>query len=306
VRLLITGISGFIGGSVGRYAAQIGHDVLGTGRANDGGDEWPGLYTRVVGPEDLATVIQEFRPDVLVNAAGTASVGASVQEPLNDFHGSVQTCADVLDAVRRSDSRPLVVIPSSAAVYGNPVSLPVAEDAVPQPISPYGFHKAACELLAREYAQCFALNVLVCRFFSVFGSAQRRLLVWELYQQLAGPEQIAWLSGTGEETRDFIYIDDLADALLQLIEKFEQTKRNYLVVNVASGVETSVLHLAETLRDLVGRGKEIHCRGQQRRNDPLRWRADISLLESLLPSWRSRELKDGLSACATAWGQANR
>lgn len=306
MRLLITGISGFIGGSVGRYAAQRDHAVLGTGRADDGGDEWSGLYTRVVGPEDLATVIQEFRPDVVLNAAGTASVGASVEEPLHDFRGSVQTCADVLDAVRRSASRPLVVIPSSAAVYGNPASLPVAEDAALQPISPYGFHKAACELLAREYAECFDLNVLVCRFFSVFGSAQRRLLVWELYQQLSGPEKIAWLSGTGEETRDFLYIDDLADALLQLIDNFDQTKRNYLVVNVASGVETSVLRLAETLRDLVAPGKEIRCRGQQRKNDPLRWRADIALLESLLPSWRSRELKDGLSACATTWPQTNR
>jgi UDP-glucose 4-epimerase len=306
VRLLITGISGFIGGSVGRYAALHGHVVLGTGRASDSGNAWRGLYTRVVGPEDLATIIEEFRPDVVVNAAGTASVGASVEEPLNDFRGSVQTCADVLDGVRRSASRPLVVIPSSAAVYGNPAALPVAEDAALQPISPYGFHKAACELLAREYAECFDLNVLVCRFFSVFGAAQRRLLVWELYQQLAGPEQIAWLSGTGEETRDFLYIDDLADALLQLIDKFEQTKRNYLVVNVASGVETSVSRLAETLRDLIAPEKEIRCRGQQRKNDPLRWRADIALLESLLPSWRGRELKDGLSACTTAWRQMDR
>jgi UDP-glucose 4-epimerase len=299
-------MSGFIGGSVGRYAAQHGHVVLGTGRTTDGGNEWARLYTRVVNSEDLVTVIQEFRPDVVVNAAGTASVGASVEEPLNDFRGSVQTCAEVLDAVRRSESRPLVVIPSSAAVYGNPASLPVAEDAALQPISPYGFHKAACELLAREYAECFDLNVLVCRVFSVFGADQRRLLVWELYQQLAGPERIAWLSGTGEETRDFFYIDDLADALLQLIENFEQTKRHYLVVNVASGVETSVLQLAETLREIVAPGKEIRCRGQQRKNDPLRWRADITLLESLLRSWRGRELKEGLSACATAWQQTNR
>lgn len=306
MRHLITGISGFIGGSIGRYAAQHGHAVLGTGRASDGGHDWPGLYTRVSGPEDLATVIQEFRPGVVINAAGTASVGASVEEPLHDFRGSVQTCAEVLDAVRRSALSPLVVIPSSAAVYGNPASLPVAEHAALQPISPYGFHKAACELLAREYAECFDLNVLVCRFFSVFGSEQRRLLVRELYQQLAGPEQTVWISGTGEETRDFLYIDDLADAVLQLIADFEQTKRNHLVVNVASGVETSVLHLAETLRDLVAPGKEIHCRNQQRKNDPLRWRADIAVLKSLLPSWRARKLEDGLAACTTAWQQTNR
>jgi nucleoside-diphosphate-sugar epimerase len=306
VRFLITGISGFIGGSVGRYATEAGHVVMGTGRASVAGNEWPGFYTRVDGAEDLATVIREFHPEVVINAAGTASVGASVEEPLNDFRGSVQTCADVLDAVRRSSKRPLVVIPSSAAVYGNPASLPVSEDAVLRPISPYGFHKAACELLAREYAECFGLSVLVCRFFSVFGSMQRRLLVWELYQQLAGLEKIAWLSGTGEETRDFLYIDDLSAALLGLIEKCDTADRNYLLVNVASGVETSVLKLAETIRDLVAPEKKICCRGEQRKNDPLRWRADVSRFQMLLPSWRPRALNDGLAACATAWRQMNR
>ena len=301
MRLLITGISGFIGGSIGRYAAQRDHAVLGTGRASHGARDWSGLYTRISGPEDLATVIQEFRPDVVINAAGTASVGASVAEPLNDFRGSVQTCADVLDAVRSSAIRPLVVIPSSAAVYGNPTSLPVAEDAALRPISPYGFHKAACELLAREYAECFDLNVLVCRFFSVFGAAQRRLLVWEIFQQLNGPENIAWLSGTGEETRDFLYIDDLADALLHLIATAQNSQQKYSLVNVAGGMETSVLSLAEMMRDLVAPQKEIRCRGEQRRNDPVRWRADISRLQSLLPSWRARTLQEGLAACVAGW-----
>src|SRR5689334_24629851 len=129
---------------------------MGTGRANE---PRAGLYTRCASVEDLVNVIREFGPDVVVNASGTASVGASVEDPLHDFQGSVQTCADVLEAVRRSGSRPLVVIPSSAAVYGNPASLPISEDAELRPISPYGFHKAACELLAREYAECFGLNI---------------------------------------------------------------------------------------------------------------------------------------------------
>ena len=301
MRFLITGISGFIGGSVGRYAAQMDHVVMGTGRSPETARGWSGLYTAVSGSADLAAVIQDFLPDVVISAAGTASVGASVDDPLSDFRGSVQTCADVLDAVRRSGQRPLVIVPSSAAVYGNPAALPVNEAALLQPISPYGFHKAACELLAREYAECFGLKILLCRFFSVFGSAQRRLLVWELYQQLAGPEKIAWLSGTGEETRDFLYIDDLAAALLGLIGAFQNFDRDYLLVNVASGVETSVLSLAEAIRDLVAPEKEIRCQGQQRKTDPLRWRADISRLQALVPSWEPRALNDGLAACTTAW-----
>jgi UDP-glucose 4-epimerase len=306
VRILVTGISGFIGGSIGRYAAQLGHDVAGTGRAKQSNREWTGLYTPIAGTDELQDLISDFVPDVLVNAAGTASVGASIKDPLHDFRGSVQTCADVLDAVRRSGRDPLVIIPSSAAVYGNPASLPVAEDVLPKPISPYGFHKAACELLAREYSECFGLKVIICRFFSVFGAAQRRLLVWELYQQLAGPEQIAWLAGTGNETRDFLYIDDLAAALLGLVETFQTSGEDSIVVNVAGGTETSVLQLAEKIRDLVAPEKEIQCRGNLRKNDPLRWWADISRLQHLLPSWQPRPLDEGLALCVNTWARTDR
>ncbi|HEV2835493.1 MAG TPA: NAD-dependent epimerase/dehydratase family protein [Pyrinomonadaceae bacterium] len=284
MKILITGISGFIGGSFGRYAAHLGHEVAGAGR-ND----------------DLEVLIRDFLPHVVVNAAGTASVAASLDDPLHDFRGSVQTCAHLLEAVRQSGKNPLVVIPSSAAVYGNPASLPVTEEVNLKPISPYGFHKAASELLAREYAECFGLKVMICRFFSVFGAAQRRLLVWELYQQLAGPEKIAWLSGTGEETRDFLYIDDLSTALLSLIENFSDEQPQ--VVNVASGTETSVLQLAETIRDLVAPEKEVRCRGQHRKNDPLRWWADISRLQKLLPSWQARTLNETLPLCIDSWRQ---
>lgn len=306
MRILITGISGFIGGSVGRYAAQTGHVVMGTGRSQESSKDWAGLYTPATGSEDLSALIRDFLPDVLINAAGTASVSASLEDPLNDFRGSVQTCVDVLDAVRRSGNDPLVVMLSSAAVYGNPASLPVAEEAALQPISPYGFHKTACELLAREYAECFGLRILICRFFSVFGSAQQRLLVWELYRQFAGPEKIAWLDGTGNETRDFLFIDDLAVALLALVQEFPASGREGLLVNVASGIETSVLTLAEMIRDLVAPEKEIRCRGNLRKNDPMRWRADISRLQMRLPSWQPRPLDEGLALCVKAWRQTDR
>jgi nucleoside-diphosphate-sugar epimerase len=289
VKLLITGFSGFIGGSVGRYAERAGHTVRGAGRSTTA---------------DLTHVIRHFRPDVLLNAAGTASVGASIQDPLNDFRGSVQTCAEVLDAVRASGHNPLVVIPSSAAVYGNPVSLPVNENACVQPISPYGFHKAGCELLAREYAECFGLKMMICRFFSVYGPAQRRLLVWELYEQLAGPHEIAWLDGTGQETRDFLYIEDLASALLGLMNKPHTADDAPIVVNVASGTETDVLSLAGMIRDLVAPEKKIQCRGNVRKNDPLCWRADIGHLQMLMPSWQPRALADGLALSVNAWRES--
>ena len=305
MKILITGSRGFIGGSFGRYVALLGHEVIGTGRGAAINDDWPGRYIQTdLSPAYFAEIVSEFKPDVLLHAAGSASVAASITDPMSDLHAAAGTCANVLEGVRRAGVRPLILIPSSAAVYGNPETLPVNEDASAQPISPYGFHKAVCELLAREYAECFGLDIIVCRFFSVFGLAQRRLLVWELYKQLAGGENAAWLEGTGAESRDFLHIDDVNTALLGLSEhRAPDQSGKHTVVNVGSGIETSVTLVAEQLRDLVAPQKEIRCRGVIRKNDPRRWCADISRLRAYLPSWQPGSLRERLALCVESWQQ---
>ena len=201
MRILITGSSGFIGGSLGRFAANAKHEVLGLARRSQADHDWPGKHQAVdVAHADISGIVSEFVPDMIFHGAGTASVSGSIESPLDDFRAAAVTWANVLDGIRRSGLRPVVMFPSSAAVYGNPKELPVREDAPVAPISPYGFHKAACELLAREYSECFGLTLVVCRIFSVFGPSQRRLLVWELFDQLSGPEPVVWLGGTGRES----------------------------------------------------------------------------------------------------------
>jgi UDP-glucose 4-epimerase len=308
VKVLITGSGGFIGGSVGRYLVRVGYQVLGTARSANAPDDWPGEYLQAdLSSNRFAEIVTGFGPDVLVHAAGSASVSLSLVDPLADLHDTAFTCAQVLDGVRQAGAKPLIILPSSAAVFGNPTVLPINEETPVQPISPYGFHKAVSELLAREYAECFDLNIVVCRFFSVFGFAQRRLLVWELYKQLVGPEQTVWIDGSGSESRDFLYIEDLAAVLVGLIEKLGQTSAGrYLVLNVGSGIETDVMTLAKQLQDLVAPDKEIRCRGNVRKNDPVRWCADVSRLKALLPSWQPRSLSEGLALCVAAWQEENR
>jgi UDP-glucose 4-epimerase len=306
MRVLITGSTGFIGGSLGRYGARAGHTVMGTGRSREPGKDWPGVYTpNDATAENLSEIVSNFAPDILFHAAGTASVGASLDDPLADFQGSVPVCANMLEAVRRSKKNPLVFIPSSAAVYGNPAVLPVNEDATIQPISPYGFHKAMCETLARESAERYGLRIIACRLFSVFGAGQRRLLIWELFKQLSGPSEIAWLDGTGSESRDFLHVDDVAAAVLQLAESFMPSAPSgcFDIINVASGEETKVADIAGQIRDLVAPDKDVRCRGASRPGDPLNWRGEISKLRSMIPAWRPRPTISGLNECVTSWQQ---
>jgi UDP-glucose 4-epimerase len=305
VNILITGCRGFIGGSLGRFAVRHGHIVLGTGRQATIETTWPGNYVQIdLETNQMIRVLNEFRPEVLVHAAGSSSVAASVSDPGCDFRSSAVGFANVLEAVRQAKVRPLVVLISSAAVVGNPDKLPVDEQATIQPLSPYGFHKAMSELLAREYSECFNLEIMAVRLFSVFGFAQRRLLVWELYSQLSGSQSTAWIEGTGLESRDFLYIEDVASAILGLIDTHSKINEPPgVLINVASGIETNILEIARQIRDQVAPEKNIQCRNIVRQNDPFRWRADITKLQTILPAWHPRSLGEGLALCITEWSQ---
>jgi nucleoside-diphosphate-sugar epimerase len=307
MRLLIIGCAGFLGRNISQVGARNGHEILGISRSSKPAG-WPGEYLQKDALSGLDGIIQDFAPAVILHLAGPASVGSSFVTPLDDLHASVLTWTNTLESVRRSGLLPLVLFPSSAAVYGNPQRLPISEAAVIAPISPYGFHKAACELLALEYSECFGLDILVCRFFSIFGVSQRRLLLWDLYKQFEGPDSVVWLEGRGTESRDYLEVNDATSAIFQLINSRLQARNEQshahgqtFVINIASGHETNVLDLAEQLRNLVAPEKRICCRGIDRRGDPERWSADIGRLRSLIPQWQPKGFSVALSECVAAW-----
>lgn len=299
MRIAITGSRGFIGGSFARYAAAAGHEVLGISRSSQPEQGWPGEHVHADSlHSDLSVTFRTWRPEAVLHAAGSASVGDSLTDPLEDLRASAMTLANTVDGIRRAGVAPVLLIPSSAAVYGNPASLPVAETEAVCPISPYGFHKAACELLGREAAECHGLRVVVCRLFSVYGPRQRRLLVWEVYRQLASDANVVELQGTGSETRDFLHVDDVCSAVLALAQ---HPKRGCTVVNLASGTETSVLQLVEEMKRISDIDKMVMCRGLLRSGDPRHWEANIAHLRELAPGWHPRPLRDGLTETITQW-----
>jgi UDP-glucose 4-epimerase len=220
-------------------------------------------------------------------------------DPAADYQASVGTWAALLEGVRRSSVRPLVFFPSSAAVYGNPVALPVAEDAPLQPVSPYGWHKLMAETLARSYADTFGIRIVIARLFSVLGGLQRKLLAYELFERLLREDGALKLLGTGRETRDFLDADDLGEAILDLATL--PAAASPLIVNVASGAETSTLELARQIVRVCAPGREVTCCGLPRPGDPLRWRADVSRLRSLLPGRRWTPVEAALHKAIALW-----
>jgi UDP-glucose 4-epimerase len=249
--------------------------------------------------ESLTDIIRGQQPDCIFHAAGAASVGDSWEAPARDFVDSVVAWQALLEATRQSELKPKLFFPSSAAVFGDPDRLPIPEEAARRPISPYGFHKLMCEQLAEEYAALRGLPVVICRLFSVFGPRQRRLLVWELVEQILSNGPRIHLQGTGLEERDYLAASDIAKALDLLARR--PSSDSLQIFNFGSGVSLRVVDLIEVLGRLTRVQKPV-VRGQSARHgEPMHWRADNRRLRETLPDWCPRSIEDGLVECLATW-----
>ena len=306
-RVAVSGASGFLGAVVARESVKRGGEVLAWSRSisqlgSSGAGPAPRTEAWPQDPHRLASQISEFQPDCIVHCAGSASVAASLTDPHADLMASFGTWSLMLEAVRLSGQRPLLIFPSSAAVYGNPQMLPVGEDAPLLPISPYGVHKKLCEDLAASYQAHFGLPILIVRLFSVFGPTQRRLLVRELFEKCASSDQRLVIGGTGLETRDFLSEWCVADAILCLASQGKVAPPScHSTFNLASGRELSILEMASSVRDLICPERPIECLGQIRPGDPTRWHADISRLRAQIPEWAPRPFALMLDQTIREW-----
>ncbi len=265
MNVLITGATGFIGKAVCMACEAEGWATL------------PIKDMRL--PDDasaLAALIALRPPDACVHCAGPASVRDSIIDPQRDFANSVSATFALLNVLRQASPHCRTLLLSSAAVYGNPQRLPIGEDSDLCPISPYGFHKRMVEQLGVEFHQLFDMPITSARIFSAYGVGLQRQVVWDILQKARATPlgQSIYLSGSGNETRDFIHVDDVAQALVTLL-KFAPMRAE--AFNIANGISVSIRELAHKLAPQ----HQIQFDGIIRAGDPLYWQADIARLTAL-------------------------
>jgi UDP-glucose 4-epimerase len=226
---------------------------------------------------DFNEIFETEAFDFCINCSGAASVPDSLKHPLRDFSLNTFNVIKLLDAIRKHAPHCRFVNLSSAAVYGSPTSLPVAETALNQPISPYGQHKLMAEDLCREYYEYFGVSSCSLRIFSAYGPGLRKQLLWDIFQKTFQTDSIR-LFGTGKESRDFIFITDIVRAIVLVMERGEFDARTY---NLASGTETTVQELVSELLPALGYTGNYLFSGSNRSGDPINWRADVNRLRSL-------------------------
>src|SRR5262249_37393964 len=150
-----------------------------------------------------------------------------------------------LEWLRNSAPECLVVVASSAAVYGADHPGPIAEDANLAPISPYGHHKLMMEQLCKSYALSFGMRSLIVRLFSAYGPNLRKQLLWDACSRLSHGGQTLTLGGTGDEMRDWTDVRDVVRLLAYLAEP--PPGAHYHVINGGSGRATRVADIADML-----------------------------------------------------------
>ncbi len=280
--ILVTGAGGFLGSHFCRHFLQAGHKVWACGRnlalkASLGG--WASIEGTIeleLPSPRFARKLATIQPDLLVHCASSASVPLSMKDPRSDLRQSTGVYGDILEAVRMESPRTEVMLLSSAAVYGQPHRIPTSEDEPPAPVSPYGFHKWMCELLSREYAEIYGIRTTNLRIFSAYGEGLCKQIVFDTLAKLADPSirEIEFF-GTGDETRDFLHANDIAQAVLRIHESGSTG-----TFNVGSGASTSIRTLVGMIHSRAASSKPFRFGGQSRPGDPDRWCADISRLSS--------------------------
>ena len=305
--ILITGGAGFLGRACARIFHAAGWRVVGIGHgrwtvddAHEAGyDKW--VDATLSG--ELMTAL-ELKPQVVVHCAGSGSVSFSHQQPLTAFNNTVLTTANLLEYLRLHVPNATVLYPSSAAVYGASADQPLVETYAPNPVSPYGYHKLMVESLLAAHAQTFAQPAIAIRFFSIYGPGLRKQLLWDASARLlsGSSPQIFW--GTGDETRDWIHVDDAARLMLHLAERSLASSgpSTLQVINGATGIRVTVRCVLERLAAALDISSAVHFNGTIRVGDPRFYHADVRQLQ--LTGWQPIiGLEEGIDDYA-AWVRA--
>lgn len=276
-KVLITGAAGFIGKKLSRHFIEKGYDVIGWDcRISEEVNSV--RYVDMVAESEVTSQLEQDKPDLIIHCAGSADVGKSVQNPSADFVGNVLLTHNLLFAMHKLKMKNVrFVFLSSAGVYGNPSSLPITEDAPLNPMSPYAVHKVMCEDLCRYFVRNYGMDIKVARIFSAYGAGLRKQIFWDMYNKAQRTGRLD-MFGTGNESRDYIHIDDV----IQSIYLIATEDTDEMIFNVANGEEITIRQATELFASCMGmKADDIGFNGTVREGDPLNWRADISKIQKL-------------------------
>ncbi len=288
--ILVTGGAGFIGSHLARALINAGHCV--TSLDLRGNPEEPVLGVDYVqgdarNLETIRSLLRRARITTLYHLAATVSVPLCQNDVIQSYSHNVTSTLMALEACRLNSTPVRFAFSSSAALYGNlgDDRVPLTEGRIAQRFSSfYAAQKHASEKMIELYHSFHAIPTLTFRFFNVYGHGQDPSSPYSgvitIFSKLAKEQKDIVLHNAGVQTRDFIPVSEIVKAAVGILD-LPQEKWNSCVINLGSGVPTSIRELAETIRTLAASKSPI-VEGPPRDGDVLHSLADLSFAREFL------------------------
>lgn len=318
MRVFVTGGAGYVGSHCIRPLLRAGHEVtvfdnLSFGHRAAIPPQAEFVQGDLADVNQLAELLKPGAFDALMHFAAFLNVGESVQEPLLYYRNNVANTLNLLEAMKQAEVRRLV-FSSTCAVYGVPDKLPLTEDLPTAPINPYGSTKLAIEWMLAESAHAWGLGSMALRYFNAAGAAadgtigedhHPELHLIPLVLQVAlGQRESIRVFGTDYPTpdgsciRDYIHVDDLAEAHLLALERIQPGQFEKL--NVGTGSGASVFEVIEAARKVTGHPIPA-VETERRPGDPPALYADPSRIYSRLSWTPQHQSIEPIVASAWEW-----
>ena len=301
---MVTGGAGFIGSHVCDRLLAEGHrviavDDLSTGRiANLGECRGYGkdfsFQNLDVRSDALGPLVARAEPEVVIHLAAQASVRLSIDDPIRDASQNIMGLLNVLESAATAKTRKVIFASSGGTIYGEPKKLPVAEKAAASahPISPYGISKKVAEEYLRYYNRFRGLDYTLLALGNVYGprqdpSGEAGVVAIFAAAMLSGKPPIVY--GDGNQTRDFVFIDDTSHAFSLALDRGSGR-----LINIGTALETTVNEVAELLAGITG-FEEAPQKGPKQKGELRKISLDNALAASEL-GWKPwTHIEDGLA-----------
>ncbi len=308
MRTIVTGGAGFIGSNLVDALLDRGDQVividdLSTGREANLSDalERGAVLLRLDIREGdaLAELVARERPEVIFHLAAQIDVRRSVADPAHDARVNVEGTVNVLEAAHRAGVARVVNTSTGGAIYGNVEAIPTPETQAPQPMAGYGTSKFCAEQYCGLYTRLHGLSTITVRLGNVYGPRQDPLgeagVIAIFCGRLADGET-PMIYGDGMQTRDYVYVGDVVRAQMMAADRRDV----HGAVNVGTGRETSVLEIAEALREAAERPEFIPEHAPPRLGELQRSCLDVSLARELLGFEAKVDIGEGIRLTVAA------
>ena len=245
--VLVTGAAGFVGRHLVHHLSALGAQVVALDRI--AGESLPRVHWVVTDVLELtAKDFGSIKLDILFHLAAVVGVTYAAQHPAETVSVNAVGTSHVIKLARTLGVKSICLM-SSSEVYGEPVSIPITEKSILNPLSVYGWSKVCAEQILEAHAQNGDLCAVVIRPFNVYGPDQRNDFVVSRFLKLAMQGLPLKIAGTGMQRRNFTFIDDLILGMLLAITK---NKFGYNVYNIAGVGDISILELADLVISMIG------------------------------------------------------